>query len=67
MEPKFCLVSFELARTFNGMLKRCETLLGQEEAGTEGFKYLLSMKMWSLTENKVQEWEIQPTLLGGFP
>jgi len=28
--------------------------LGQEEAGAEGFKYLLSMKMWSLTENKVQ-------------
>lgn len=27
----------------------------EEEAGAEGFKYLLSMKMWSLTENKVQE------------
>ena len=25
-----------------------------EEAGPEGFKYLLSMKMWSLTENKVE-------------
>eukprot|EP00930_Biecheleria_cincta_P023601 TRINITY_DN17030_c0_g1_i2.p1 TRINITY_DN17030_c0_g1~~TRINITY_DN17030_c0_g1_i2.p1 ORF type:complete len:1542 (+),score=490.15 TRINITY_DN17030_c0_g1_i2:59-4684(+) len=26
----------------------------EEEAGPEGFKYLLSMKMWSLTENKVE-------------
>ena len=34
-----------------GMVRRP---LGQEEAGAEGFKYLLSMKMWSLTENKVQ-------------
>ena len=31
----------------------------EEEAGTEGFKYLLSMKMWSLTENKVQELRLQ--------
>ena len=45
------------------MLKRnVAYMLGQEEAGTEGFKYLLSMKMWSLTENKVQDWEV-PTLL----
>ncbi|CAE7300143.1 gyrA, partial [Symbiodinium pilosum] len=26
-----------------------------EEAGPDGFKYLLSMKLWSLTENKVEE------------
>ena len=49
----------------HGMLmKRC--MLGQEEAGTEGFKYLLSMKMWSLTENKVQDWEVQRTFLDVF-
>ncbi len=50
----------------HGMLmKRC-VLLGQEEAGTEGFKYLLSMKMWSLTENKVQDWEVQTPCLDVF-
>ncbi|CAE7839448.1 top2 [Symbiodinium sp. CCMP2592] len=27
----------------------------EEEAGPDGFKYLLSMKLWSLTENKVEE------------
>eukprot|EP00931_Biecheleriopsis_adriatica_P085364 TRINITY_DN5975_c0_g1_i1.p1 TRINITY_DN5975_c0_g1~~TRINITY_DN5975_c0_g1_i1.p1 ORF type:complete len:1499 (+),score=431.09 TRINITY_DN5975_c0_g1_i1:1236-5732(+) len=32
-----------------------EVKLGsEEEAGADGFKYLLSMKMWSLTENKVE-------------
>lgn len=41
-------------------LHRAEKARGrQEEAGADGFKYLLSMKMWSLTENRVedgQEW-----------
>eukprot|EP00439_Symbiodinium_sp_Y106_P080074 s2620_g18.t2 len=39
----------------NDMRGKLPSLTEEEEAGPDGFKYLLSMKLWSLTENKVEE------------
>ncbi|CAE8691232.1 unnamed protein product [Polarella glacialis] len=44
----------DTALTIHGLALVSSECALREEAGAEGFKYLLSMKMWSLTDDKVE-------------